>query len=456
MMTNSRGDENKHVAVFAFPFGSHLEPLLNLVIKLARAAPHCSFSFIGTHKSNEILFSNPNNNIPDNIKAYSISDGIPEGHILSSHPVEKIDLFLKTGPHNLQQGIDLAVADTKQRVTCIISNAFVPDSLIVAQDLHVPWIPVWLAMSCTLSSHFYTHAIRDHCANATVGETISLGNFLPGLWMVRVEDLPQDVINGGENETLFSKTLASLGSVLPQAKAVIMNFFEELDPPLFVQDIRSKLQSLLYLAPLLASSPSSAEEDSTGCLSWLDKQGARSVVYVSFGTVVAPPPHELMAVAEALEESGFPFLWSLKDDVKSVLPNGFVERTSMRGKIVPWAPQTEVLAHSSVGVFVTHCGCNSVIQSICNGVPMICRPFFGDQGITGRMVQDAWEIGVLVEGRVITKNRLVKSMNLILVDKEGNKIRENAIKVKKIVEVAAKPDGKAAQDFNTLVEIIST
>ncbi|MED6151697.1 hypothetical protein PIB30_084846 [Stylosanthes scabra] len=459
-MTNSRGDENKHVAVFAFPFGSHLEPLLNLVINLAHAAPNCSFSFIGTHKSNGILFPNPNNNnIPGNIKAYSISDGIPQGHILSSNPVEKIDLFLNTGPHNLQEGIDLAVADTRKRVTCIISNAFVTDSLIVAKNLHVPWIPVWLAMSCTLSSHFYTHAIRDYCANASVGETASLGDFLPGLPMVCVEDLPQDVINGGEDETLFSKTLASLGSVLPQAKAVVMNFFEELDPPLFVQDMRSKLQSLLYLAPMISpllKSSSSSEEDTTGCLSWLDKQGPRSVAYVCFGTVVTPPPHELVAAAEALEESGFPFLWSLKDNVKGVLPNGFVERTSMRGKIVPWAPQTEVLGHSSVGVFVTHCGCNSVIQSISNGVPMICRPFFGDQGITGRMVQDAWEIGVMVEGRVITKNRLVKSLNLILVAEEGKKIRENAVKVKKIVRDAAKPEGKAAQDFNTLVEIIST
>ena len=48
--------QNKHVAVFAFPFGSHLMPLLNLVLKLAHSLPNCSFSFIGTDKSNAILF----------------------------------------------------------------------------------------------------------------------------------------------------------------------------------------------------------------------------------------------------------------------------------------------------------------------------------------------------------------------------------------------------------------
>ena len=55
-----------------------------------------------------------------------------------------------------------------------------------------------------------------------------------------------------------------------------------------------------------------------------------------------------------------------------------------RGMVVAWAPQTEVLGHGSVGVFVTHCGCNSVFENMCNGVPMVCRPFFGDHGLTGR------------------------------------------------------------------------
>ena len=79
------------------------------------------------------------------------------------------------------------------------------------------------------------------------------------------------------------------------------------------------------------------------------------MAYVSFGTVVTPPPHEIVAVAEALEASGFPFLWSLKEHLKDLLPRGFLERTSENGKVVAWAPQTEVLGHGSVGVFVTHC-----------------------------------------------------------------------------------------------------
>ncbi|KAK7252264.1 hypothetical protein RIF29_36095 [Crotalaria pallida] len=450
-MPTSSVEESKHVAVIAFPFGSHLMPLLNLVLKLAHATPNCLFSFIGTEHSNSILFPKPY--IPKNIKAYSISDGIPEGHVLGSNPTEKLNHFLSTGPENLQKGIDLAVADTNQRVSCIIADAFVTPSLAVAQTLTVPWIAFWPPMSCSISCHFYTFFIREQYANSAGNRTL---DFLPGLSKLCVEDLPQHVIHGGEDEPLFSKTLSSLGKVLPQAKAVVINFFEELNPPLFVQHMRSKLQSLLYVVPLPSPLlPPSDDSDKSGCLSWLDSHKARSVAYVCFGTVVMPPPHEIVGVAEALEESGFPFLWSLNDNLKDLLPKGFLERTSTIGKVVSWVPQSQVLAHDSVGVFVTHCGCNSVTESICNGVPMICRPFFGDQGITARMVQDVWENGVIIEGRVLSKNGLFKSLNQILVEEEGKKIRDNALNMKKTVQVAARPEGKSAQDFKTLVEIIS-
>ncbi|KAH1233725.1 putative trehalose-phosphate phosphatase H [Glycine max] len=97
-----------------------------------------------------------------------------------------------------------------------------------------------------------------------------------------------------------------------------------------------------------------------------------------------------------------------------------------------------------------------VTESVCGGVPMICRPFFGDQGVAGRLIEDVWEIGVVMEGKVFTKNGLLKSWNLILVQEEGKKIRDNALKVKQTVQDATRPEGQAARDLKTLIEIIST
>ncbi|XP_028201738.1 kinesin-like protein KIF1B [Glycine soja] len=68
------------------------------------------------------------------------------------------------------------------------------------------------------------------------------------------------------------------------------------------------------------------------------------------------------------------------------------------------------LAELDQCIFVSNCGANSVTESVCGGVPMICRPFFGDQGVVGRLIEDVWEIGVVMEGKVFTKNGLLKSL----------------------------------------------
>jgi anthocyanidin 3-O-glucosyltransferase len=176
-----------------------------------------------------------------------------------------------------------------------------------------------------------------------------------------------------------------------------------------------------------------------------------SVAYVGFGTLASLPREELIAVAEALQTTGVPFLWSLNDKSKEFLPKGFLEKTKTHGKVVPWTPQTQVLAHASIGVFVTHCGANSICESIANGIPLICRPFFGDHYMVGRMIKE-WGIGVGVEGGVITKNRLVKSLELVLGEEQGKVMREKAEALK---EVVLKGVDSAKKDLNSLADLIS-
>lgn len=44
-----------------------------------------------------------------------------------------------------------------------------------------------------------------------------------------------------------------------------------------------------------------------------------------------------------------------------------------------FAPQTEILGHTAVGGFVTHCGWNSIIESLWFGVPMLTLPLLSEQ-----------------------------------------------------------------------------
>ncbi|CAM9189913.1 unnamed protein product, partial [Ectocarpus fasciculatus] len=49
-----------------------------------------------------------------------------------------------------------------------------------------------------------------------------------------------------------------------------------------------------------------------------------------------------------------------------------------------WVPQFAVLADPVVKVFVSHCGANSVHESLFHGVPIVALPFFDDQRYNGR------------------------------------------------------------------------
>lgn len=180
--------------------------------------------------------------------------------------------------------------------------------------------------------------------------------------------------------------------------AVAINSFEDVHVRA-MDELKSRFHKFLNVSPFTLKAPPSWMSDEHGCLDWLDQHDYATVAYISFGRVITPPPHELIALAETLEESGEPFLWSFGGNAEERLPKGFSQRTSQRGsgKILPWADQLLVLAHPSVGVFVTHCGWNSILESIIAGVPMICRPFFGDQKINTRTLEREWGFGVVLK-----------------------------------------------------------
>lgn len=82
-----------------------------------------------------------------------------------------------------------------------------------------------------------------------------------------------------------------------------------------ILDLLFKFQALLSLGFLTTSVPlpplPPSDSDPTGCLSWLDRQRPHSMSYVSFGILNSLSEKELIATADALEESEVPFLWSL-------------------------------------------------------------------------------------------------------------------------------------------------
>ncbi|KAJ4715427.1 Glycosyltransferase [Melia azedarach] len=143
------------------------------------------------------------------------------------------------------------------------------------------------------------------------------------------------------------------------------------------------------------------------CVEWLDLQDPGSVLYISFGSQNTISPSQMMALAIGLEESKTPFIWvvrppigfDLRGEFRSEwLPEGFEERVteSKQGLLVRnWAPQLEILSHKSTGAFLSHCGWNSTMESLSQGVPVIGWPMAGEQTYNSKLLIE--EMGVSVE-----------------------------------------------------------
>ncbi|KAL6523393.1 hypothetical protein OROGR_016996 [Orobanche gracilis] len=443
-------DFRSHIGVLAFPFGTHAVPLLALVRRLAASSPSTLFSFFNSSTSNSAIF----NEHRDNVRARDVWDGTPEG-FTGSH-IEAVGLFLQASPANFEEVIGEAETETGLEMCCLITDAFLWFAGDMAEKRGVPWVAFWTAASCSLSAHVYTDDIIKTLGSTEKTEPEQRLSFIPGLEDVQLTDLPPEIFLD-KNPSPLALTINNMVRILSKSTAVVLNSFEEIDP-LITNDLRSKFQHFLNIGPSILSPPAPPPPaDGTGCLSWLDKNHStpKSVVYISLGTVIVPPGDELTALAEALEACQYPFIWSLPDRAKESLPEGFIKRTDGTGKVVPWAPQLQVLGHESVGAFVTHCGWNSILESIAGCVPMICRPFFGDQRLNSRMVEGTWKIGVRVGGGVFTKNEAVEALRRVMSEEEGRGIRENVCRLKEKARNAVGVAGSSTKNFEKLLEIIS-
>nr|QJB23733.1 flavonoid glucosyltransferase [Centaurea cyanus] len=458
---NGRSRPERHVAVFAFPSSSHPSLLLTLIRRLSSASPTTVFSFFNTAKFNRPVFSDFSS--PD-IRRYDISDGVPEGYVFRGKPQEDTNLFLAVAEEELRKGVKVAEADIGLKVSCLVVDAFYWFSGDMAEEMNVPWVSFWTAGACSLAAHVYTDLIRSKSSQIIKGSSAvpdedEIVDFIPGFSKLRLSDLPSGVLFGNL-ESPFSTMLHKMGKNMAKATAVPINSFQQLDPNL-TKNLSSELNNFLNIGPfnLITSTQNPPSEvDEFSCISWLESQEPRSVAYISFGTVCKPAPHELVAIAEALEEAKTPFLWSISNDSKKHFPEGFLERTTANGsgKVVPWAPQVQVLEHIAIGVFVTHGGWNSVLESVGAGVPMICRPLRGDQQINSWMVEKVWGIGVRIEGGSFTRRGTRCALEQVL-SRDGSRkgFKERIEALKELAHKAVEPNGSSNENFKILVDVVT-
>ncbi|XP_073128146.1 UDP-glycosyltransferase 76B1-like [Henckelia pumila] len=440
-------DKARRVILFPLPFQGHINPM----IQLANILHSKGFTISIIHTR----YNSPDPSNYPHFKFHLLPDQVSEDEA-SKHDILRVLHLLNTHCIPLLRECLGKLLSAHHDICCMITDAMIYSSQAVAEDVGIPRIVLRTSSVCSFLAFAALPLLQQNGFYSHLNLPLDSRS-----WEDPVLELPplkvKDVL--GIHIKNLNDTLNIINDMIQgtkKASGLIFNTFQDLEEPNL-----SNLQEHFRLPTFLigpfhkffsAASSSLLTQDRSS-ISWLDTQKTNSVLYVSFGSLAAMDGKTLIEVAWGLANSMQPFLWVVRPGLVQgsewleSLPNEFLEITSERGYIVKWAPQQEVLSHPAVGGFWTHSGWNSVLESICEGVPMICSSFFGDQMVNSRYINDVWKLGIKLEcgfEREEIESAIRKIMNL----KEGQEIRE------KLSCLKEKIDGFSSTPLNALSDFI--
>ncbi|KAJ4725707.1 UDP-glycosyltransferase [Melia azedarach] len=319
----------------------------------------------------------------------------------------------------------------RDEIVCIIYDEFMYFSEAAANQLKLQSIILRTSSATTQISREVLKLTKE---GYTPLQDPRLQDPVPGLYPLRFKDLP--IAKSGISEN-YLRSITSARNVRTSS-AVIWNTINCIEQSSLVQVQQECQVPIFPVGPLHTFAPSSSSsllEEDTSCISWLINQAPNSVIYISLGSRASIDKKELEEMAWGLVNSKQPFLWVIRPGSTTnapqgieLLPEGIKEAVGENGCIVKWAPQ-KVLSHVAVGGFWSHCGWNSTLESIGEGVPMICRPNFGNQTVNARYVSQIWRIGLGLENE-LERGEVEKAVRKLKEEKEGEE-RQRAKYLKK-------------------------
>ncbi|KAG5541762.1 hypothetical protein RHGRI_021555 [Rhododendron griersonianum] len=283
-------------------------------------------------------------------------------------------------------------------ITCIVCDGIMTFPLKVAKELDVPCALFWTPSACGFLGYSYCRKLVEKGLTPlkdesclTNGYLDTVVDFLPAMEGIRLRDLPGVVRTTNPDDFMLNFAINETDKAY-KGSAIFINTIVDLE--------RGALDALSKMFP---------------------------PVYA-----IGPLQPDLV-----LGES-------------AAFPPEFEAEIKERGLLLTWTAQEKILRHPSVGGFLTHCGWNSLLESIVGGVPMICWDFGGEQTTNCWFACKHWGLGLeITEVKRAEVERLVREL---MVGESGKKMKSKAMEWKKVVEDAVTaPAGSSYMNFDNLV-----
>ncbi|KAM7510132.1 hypothetical protein LguiB_009007 [Lonicera macranthoides] len=472
-----------HVLLLPYPGQGHVLPMMELAQVLAKHG--FKLTFVNTENTQERMRngSSKDASLGNQIRFVSISDGIGPGESRKV-PEEAFRSLYQVLPGKFEELMVEINKSEDEKITCLIADNNFGWALEIAAKMGIKraaFLPAAAALMVVALN--IPKLIEDGLVDENGGSYIREGvkhDFCHGevkhdFWTPmknRMLQLSPDMLTVNTShfgwacvgnftmQKLIFEVMVKNNASIKLAEWLICNSIYDLEPGAF-----NLAPQIVPIGPLLASnrlgnSEGNFWQEDSSCLTWLDQQPDRSVLYVAFGSTTILNKTQFEELALGIELTNRPFLWVVRPGIKSTngandaYPEGFLERVSLRGKIVSWAPQQKVLSHPSVACFMSHCGWNSTIEGVSNGVPFLCWPYFADQFTNETYICEVWKVGLGFKKDskgIIGQSQIKDKVERLLGNQE---FAERAFDLKGKITSSIKEGGSSNKNLSNFIEWI--
>ncbi|KAK8672955.1 hypothetical protein V6N13_111312 [Hibiscus sabdariffa] len=473
----STGSTVPHAVCLPFPAQGHINPMMQLAKLLHSRGFH--ITFVNSEFNHRRLIRSRGEEavkgLPD-FQFETIPDGLPPSDADATQPVPPLcDSTRRTCFKPFMELLSkLNSSPHVPPVTCIVADGIMNFGTKAAQLIGVPYVQLWTSSTVSFMGYLhYKELVQSAIVPFKDEHFVSDGTLekpidIPGMSNMRFKDVPTFIRTTDPKDIMLNFAMKISQECL-KSSSIIFHTFEELDKEV-LQVLADKSPNIYAIGPLASlcrnlNVPkiqddllnSSLWKEDTSCIEWLNTMESNSVVYVNYGSVTMMSKHHLKEFAWGLANSKYPFLWIVRPDVvmgeSAILPKEFMEEIKGRGFITSWCPQQQVLSHPAVGLFLTHCGWNSILEAVSEGVPLICWPFFADQQTNCRYACTTW--GTAMEINPDAKRGDVESLVREMMEgDDGQRLRQKALEWKKKAEAAVNNGGSSVINFDRMIKEI--
>ncbi|XP_065858830.1 UDP-glycosyltransferase 83A1-like [Euphorbia lathyris] len=446
----------RNILVIAYPAQGHVLPMMELSQCLVKHG--FKITFVNTEYNHERVLNSliEKDSIGEYINLVSVPDGLEcmEDRDNLGKLTKSLFSFV---PGKLEELIGKMNASEDEKISCVIADENNGWAFEVANKLNIRCAAFWPAAAALLALTFEVQkliddGIIDNNGTPLKHQKIQLAPAMPAM---NSEHFVWACIGDEITNRIIFDLVKYNNKAVKLVDWIICNSAYDLEPGAF-----TFVPKILPIGPLLANtrqgnSRGSFWQEDTNCLKWLDQQPPNSVIYVAFGSFTIFDKTQFQELALGLELTGKPFLWVVRPGTtneKNVYPQGFEERVANRGKIVEWAPQQKVLSHPSLGCFLSHCGWNSTMEGVANGVPFLCWPYFADQFLNETYICDVWKVGLNFsrdDFGIIRREEIKDKVEKVLSDEM---IRKRVEELEEIAMISVGEYGHSNKIFSKFVE----